>query len=409
MGIFFLVMLVPLYGKVLDRKTDLSGVTAEASPVDISVKGILDGSTQAALNSVWEERFPGKKALIKCRSQLLYSALSMSPNQNVLMGKDRYLFEPDYVYGALMSNVPYDLNYYAELGEKLGKLRDILAESGKELYVFVTPSKARFYDDKISSAYQILDRREEFGWDEYGKLKEAMDANGILYYDAVAYVAENLDRDLFASPPFYATGIHWSDSWGKSAAAEFLDFLRENSRYDLGSAYVKEEISPVPVFPATDLYDTLNLFTEAKDTWYRADIFPGEEGKDHPNVFARGGSFMGQSICPLIWLGVFGEDIYYENYYYYTDTFANYTQLSGFSAYEEADIDRYLGQSDILLLEVNEAAINRMSFGFIDYLLEHPEFCDGSISGDVSDAETASDPETSPGAKTSPEAESGVD
>lgn len=39
--------------------------------------------------------------------------------------------------------------FFDELGSKLNSLQKILSDNGKELYVLITPSKARFCEDKI--------------------------------------------------------------------------------------------------------------------------------------------------------------------------------------------------------------------------------------------------------------------
>ena len=99
-----------------------------------------------------------------------------------------------------------------------------------------------------------------------------------------------------------------------------------------------------------------------------------EEG-EHPNVFVRGGSFLSQSINGLIQAGLFGKDVHFENNYYFLDRYSKTKILSAFTSYDEfPEMPGLLAQSDILILEVNENAIQRMSFGFIDYVLTHPEW-----------------------------------
>jgi len=93
-------------------------------------------------------------------------------------------------------------------------------------------------------------------------------------------------------------------------------------------------------------------------------------------VFIRGGSFLGQSISSLVRADVFGSDVHFENNYWFLDKYTAKGTLSGFTAYDELPLDFLVGKSDIVILEVNEAAIANMSFGFMDYILEHPEYTD---------------------------------
>lgn len=375
--LLFGTMFLPLYGNLIDRKITLNGVTQSADVTKITKEGLMDGISQAELNSAWENGFPGRKGLIKLRSQMLYSIFKVSPNANIVIGRDNCLYEPSYIINSLMANGPYgDGSYYKELGQKLALLRELLAGNGKEFYVFITPSKARLCRDKIPARYEILDSVEEVGFTDYSKLVEALDENGILYFDSVAYLENNRNAGGLSAPVFFATGTHWSQSWGDTCAKGLLEMMAENSCYDLSTVTVTETECAEPVFPATDLYDTLNLITKADDTWYNAELLIDQEGADKPKLFARGGSFMGQSVSNLIWAGVFGDDVYFENYYYFRNRFSENVYISSFTAYDEADIDSFVGQADIVLMEVNESNVWGMGFGFIDYLLEHPEFAD---------------------------------
>ena len=85
---------------------------------------------------------------------------------------------------------------------------------------------------------------------------------------------------------------------------------------------------------------------------------------------------MGQSLSTLLRAGIFEKDVHFENSYCFTDQYNTIYNLSGFSAYDELNLDQLIGQSDILVLEVNDGAIPNMSWGFIEYLLEHPEYLD---------------------------------
>jgi len=374
-GIIVLTMMYPLFGIFLEDAVTLSGVTKETQQPEMTKSGVWDGSFQTWLNSWWEENFPGRGALIKLRNQMLYS-LGESPNANVIIGRDKYLYEPGYITAELMTDGPYERQYYDDIGERLEKLRDLLEEGGKELYVFITPSKADFFRDRIPARYMLLDSKGDYDFCQYSMLIENLEKRGIHYFDSVAYIREHMDKGEISAPLFYATGIHWSHPWGETCAKGLLEVMRSFSKYDLGEVSVTESESPEPVFPATDLYDSLNLIKKPSDTWYRSDMVLSKEGSDHPNIFIRGGSFMGQSTTSLIWTGLFAHDVHYENYFYMTDCYSDQVMLSGFTAYDEAPLDRLVGQSDIIVLEVNESAISSMSFGFIEYALEHPGILD---------------------------------
>ena len=94
---------------------------------------------------------------------------------------------------------------------------------------------------------------------------------------------------------------------------------------------------------------------------------------DAPGMLCRGGSFMGQSLSAIVRHGYFGKDVYMENDQIFT---GNFGERVIFHDYNEVDMGAYFKDIDLLVLEVNEPSISGMSFGFIDYVLEHPQVLD---------------------------------
>lgn len=375
--IFALTLMVPLYGGFLERNIVLSGVTASPEVVEITEETLGNGTYQTYLNDLWENNFPGKKILLNVRNQLLFSFCGISPNSNVVVGKDGYLYEPGYILAELQVEAPGTDEYFDNLSENLIALDALLNENDKELYIFITPTKAYFCDDYFPTRYELLSGKENYTETNYSKFLEMLEGTELSYFDSIQYIEENLDTEAIQSPIFWKSGIHWSHFWGGSAAGEFLSFMDENSKYDLSAVEVTETKSDLPTYPDTDLYDSLNLLDKVpNEDWYSATMNVVQNGEDYPNIFLRGGSFMGQSLSSLIRCGVFGEDVHFENNYYFLNKYAEAYYLSGYSAYDEMDLDTLVGKSDILVLEINEAQICNMSWGFIEYLLEHPEYLD---------------------------------
>ena len=88
---------------------------------------------------------------------------------------------------------------------------------------------------------------------------------------------------------------------------------------------------------------------------------------------------MGQSISGLISAGVFEQNVYFENNYYFVNNYSTMETISAYDAYEEiTEWTDLLKDADILILEINEANIYNFSFGFVDFLLEHPEYLEYS-------------------------------
>lgn len=358
-------------GTFLDEHFTLSGVTEDHPFPQISRETLWDGSFQEQFNSWFETHFPGRNLLIQIRGQLMYSLVRESPNENAVIGKDDYIFGTEYIAEYLPLVEPGDDAYFTDLKEKLERLQTILGEYDKELYIFITPSKAHLMADYIPWRYKVLKKDTKTN---YQRLRDMLEGSDLNYFDCCTFI-EQSEKDLQA-PLFYSTGVHWSRPWGMKCAVAFSEYLSQtSSRWDLSTLSLSEMPLNAPEWPDADIYSSMNLLQAPHEQYFTSSLTITEQ-KDTPNVFLRGGSFIGASLASLINAGVFNHDVHYENNFCYTDRYSNLVSLSSFTSYDEIDLDPLLGQSDILILEVNEAAAGRMSFGFIDYVMEYPELLD---------------------------------
>ena len=369
-GILCFLVVYPMLGKIkLDEKFQLNGVSAEVVRPESQIRGILDGSYQEEVENYLHNKISGKNLLVRIHNQILYSFFNVSSNDNVVIGKDKHLFEPEYIN--------YSLNMYGQpsdeeidiLVSKLEALDQLLASEGKELYIFITPAKTRYYKDKIPAIYQEFDNSSDVNL-AYDTFIAKIENSPLRYFDSINFIDTN--KDQYDFPLFYSTGIHWSRALGNTVAEEFNNYLCAKSQYDLGHIEVTLQKTSECKAPDADLYHILNLLLPTQLEYYDVD-FVTVPGSQQPSVFYRGGSFMGQSINSLILCRIFGDNIHFENNYYFTDYYSNAQTLSSFDAYEEFDVCGYLKNSDILILEVNEEKIFTMSWGFIDYILENYE------------------------------------
>lgn len=370
--LFFLLLLYPLAGGMTDAYFPLNGVVLEKEEPEFSVKKLCDGTYQNDVDAYLLNHVNGWNLAVKAYNQLLYSIFHVSSNDNVEIGLDNQLFEPEYLYYSLGIFPQPSNEEIQNLIGKLVALDKLLQENNKQLYLFITPSKARYYEEKAPAAYKFCSNVKEDGL-AYDKFIQGLDHTNLKVFDSIQYINQN--RQYFDFPLWYATGIHWSRALGSEVAVGFHKYLKESSGYDLGQIQVEQMKAPEPLNPDADLYNTLNLLVKPKEIYY-TQKFCMKDGDRKPNVFFRGGSFMGQSLKCLVDNHILGRTVYFENYYYTLDG-NKMEALSDFDSYDEMDIPAYIEQSDILVLEVNENKIWIMSWGFIDYILDYYGVAEG--------------------------------
>ena len=373
---FAAVLMMPILLRKVNAQFGLTGVSVQTERPILTKKGLLDGTVQEELNDYIAQNMPGRDLMIKVRNQMIFTLYSKSPNENIVIGKNNNLFEKEYVLKYEKVYPPADKEYVVDLCDKIAVIQDKLEAKGKELYLFITPTKVRYYEEDVPDIYRVA---SSFGerTGNYEVLMETLADYDFKVYDSIPVVAAYRETaDAAGMPLYYKTGSHWSLVVGAEVASGLGCFLDENSKYDFPDTHVEYAPVPEPLHPDSDIFNTFNVFTKPYDSYYSAELKAEDIGlaeEEKPNLFCRGGSFMGQTINHLINNGMFHLDTYVENTIYYRNRF---TEPGSFSDYGELNLKQELEQADIVILEVNEAHIPTMSFGLIDYLIEHPELLD---------------------------------
>ena len=362
------VLLSPLLLAGTDGRFAFHGVENKKEFPQITADSLLSGQAQTAFEEYVQQNLPGKPFMVRLRNEITFSLLGTVSNNNYSMNRDRNLFS--------WENVSYYLQYFAPVSEegagelvgKLERLEALLEKQGKQLYLFITPCKVRYMEDELPWVDKVMAPERQDG--NYERLTAALLGSGLKYFDSIAYMEEHRQEFDSRVPLFYRTGLHWSVYAGNVVGAAFGDFLEEKSGYNLQEMEVAAKPCEDPVYPDADSFEVFNLLQKPYDSYYEPVFTVTDETTDAPGMLCRGGSFMGQSLAALTRNHYFGKNVSIENKQVFTDEFAN---TVGFDSYDQLDLKEYFKDIDIVILEVNETAVSEMSFGFIDYVLEHPE------------------------------------
>ncbi len=340
----------------------LNGVTESVEKPEGKIETVLDGQWQSQCETWYQEQFNLKPPLIVAFNQFAWEAFHITTNQNLAVGNGNNLFEKTYIRNYLQIADVMEQDYFDTRMEQLTELEARLKAQGKHLMIYITPSKAEIYPEDIPWNYMLCSNRNQPT--NYEKLLEMLDKSGIPYYDSVPYVKQLKEEDNF--PVYPKTGIHWTQVTGSLVGQQLSDAIEKAFGYDLNELDISYQPCEVPLDPDADIFKTMNLLTEPYDEYYEPVYTLQVEGKDKPNVFFRGGSFMGQSVSHLIRANFFGTNVHMEN----ANVFVNcYSQLTTMSSYDELNWDELIGDKELYILEVNQGAIQNMGFGIIEYLL----------------------------------------
>lgn len=360
--IFLILLLSGLAFQLWGRRFDLYGVSAQSAFTE-DLSGIMDGTWQTEAENALNDQLVLRSWLIPLRNQISYSVFHTSAHDNIVLGKENYLYEENYILKELQITPSVSDEEMDLLVNRLTLLKDRLASCGKTLFVFITPSKAHIYPEYIPDSYISL-APEEPDTSTYSKLLSRLGESSIPYYDSVPFVLSEKDSAEYSVYP--TTGVHWSRVEGFAVTQKLMDSMEEQLDINLPEFELSWNITPTAIEPDRDAEQLLNLFHGEETVYYAPGVTITDAEKDSLSVLARGGSFMGTSIYHMMDFRFFDSTYYMEN-----TQLIDQGQISTFTSYEELPIAQQIEQADIILLEVNEEAIDRMSFGFIEYVLEN--------------------------------------
>lgn len=376
----FAVVLVggfALYVAGYTPTTALSGVYEKATlqvPEDGRelARSIGSGQLFSDLEAVYNQDYPLRPFSIKLNNTIDFLQ-GKSSNASVCMGKNHELYEYSYLWDYEMTERSWNGRANSEslrtIVERLSYIREELKESGKHVYVLITPNKADFTEANIPDRIAAAGNRDnENSQRNVDVLKQWLDEYDIPYFDSVEYLRDSLPSDVI---PFYRSGIHYSWAAGYYVAQALFARIEAETGLPMPKFDLRVEAQEGVVFPNRDLYDLLNTFPEITSAVYadqpQQQVYIDNLEASQVSVLMQGGSFLGPYIdMNTRYTGIFRLFDIIQNTIFlpYGDAMVSLGSIR--------DVDLTRVQNDqLFIFEVNEASAASMSFGFIDYLAEY--------------------------------------
>lgn len=245
-----------------------------------------EGSYQKSKENYLKETFGFRKPLLRMRYQWLYSAYAMSRVNEFAVGKEDYVFQNRYIRADQGRDFVGLEQVKADVAQ-LKLVQTAMKKEGKELLVFITPSKTLYHQEYLYPDQQAW---TDSATNYKAYLKE-LKAQGVATVDLNAWFL--VLKDTTTYPLFPKTGIHFSSYGAALAADSLVNYWEQVLGKDL------------PDFGWSSLDVTHELRDEdgdlewAMNLWYKIPslkmAYPQleikEEGKYKPRVLTIGDSF----------------------------------------------------------------------------------------------------------------------
>ncbi len=371
LGILFFPFIVKTLN-LFDEKP-LGGTWISAEKPIFTDSTWFSGEFQQKQEQYLNENIGLYKTLVRLNNQLKFSLYKKVNAEKVVVGKNNYLFEENYILAALGKDFVGEESL-KELVKKFKRAQSILDEYNiKILYVFA-PGKATFFKEYIPEKYY---REGVNPRTNYSTLVKLLNENKIDYIDFNKYFLEIKNASPY--PLFPKAGIHWSTYGMYIAADSIIKKVEKDLGKDLPEVIVNEfEISEEQRNPEYDLGNLINILFPIKTYPLSYPKFTyKKENKYLPKVLVIGDSFYWNIYYSGIASNVFnGLDFYYYNSKYYNDGTANpKSEVNTIEYFKE--ISKY----EYIIILQTDGGLNNFGFGVFDKIITSYSY--GEISPGV--------------------------
>lgn len=362
--LLFLGMLcVPLVQMMftLTEVEPLKGAVEVTEKPTFKLEDWFDGEYQNDFEHYVNDSIGYRPWFVRLHNQLRFSIFKKPQAKGVVVGKENYLYEVNYV----KAYNGEDFIGTEKVKEQVGRiktLQDKLAALNKTLIVCLAPSKGMYYPEYFPKS-EIKPKTDSTNYKRYQQLLAQEAVNHIDMNKWFLEMQDTSDCILF---PKY--GIHWS-YYGMLLSADSLISYIENKRNITMPhiEFTKINHSTEPKYTDYDIAEGMNLMykMESDTMCYPELSFTKTDEAEQPKTLVISDSFywgmfntgMGSTVFSLGGFWYYNEQIY-------PDTYESPITVG------EVDIAQRVLDNDVVILMSTDANLSNFSWGFVENVLE---------------------------------------
>ena len=311
-----------------------------------------------------EEHIGFRNFFVRLNNQVNYSLYNVSENPNMVIGKNKCIFEEGYILARLGRNFIGKKQIDERLRRTLWVQQYLKKEKNIDLVIVFEPGKGSYHEKYIPDRYRPWEK-EESNYDYYiQRCRES----GIQHLDLCQYFLNLRDTVKYPLVPMY--GVHWS-TYGMDLAADtlmrYIEDLRKIDMPDFNFPRINHSAQSKDVDGEWDAEQAMNLlfrlpFTEMA---YPELQFGDTTGKHKPRVLTIADSYYWSMYNSGIPQHCFKD---HQFWYYYKDVYPYI--WDGSHPVSNLDVKGIVEQQDVILIMVTEMNLYRAFWQFTDDLYQ---------------------------------------
>ena len=358
-GVFFLLMWSQQLF-IWKKVWPLNGDYTPAVDTTLTVNGWWSESFQHQRSDYLNDNFGFRNYFVRLHNQIRFSLFKKMSANSVVIGKEGFLFEQNYVNAALGKDY-VGRDTISDRVQKLKNISDSLAAYGVKTLVILAPGKGSYFPE-----YLLDDSIKNPSHTNYADYRDELKKQAVPFIDFNYWFRSMKDTSRY--PLYGKTGIHWS-YYGVSLVTDSLSrylekFLnRPMNHMKFGSFSFSKKIE---FETDRDLENGLNLIFDMDRFSMAYPKISFDDVGEKPHSIMIADSYYWQIFGTGFANDVFENPIYW---YYFNEQYSG--DGSPEKPIKDVNVMEELKKTNVLLIMSTDANLSRFDFGFTDQVYSY--------------------------------------
>lgn len=360
-GILLLLMSLPMIQHFTQfaNEKGLKGAVINSSYDTLTVKNWLTQDYQKNTAKYVNDNVGFRPDFVRINNQIDFSLYRKANAKGVIIGKEWYLYEYNYIRAYLGQDFVGD-SIIEEKTRRLKFIQDTLKKQGKELLVVFAIGKGSYLPEFFPDSIQMTKTRTN-----YEAYIENFENSGIQFIDFQRWFLDKKDTTKY--PIYGKGGIHWSKYAEILAADSILKKMKSMSNLSFPDLIIDGfDVETKNKNGDYDIGEGLNILGQAETfpMAYPRFRIENPENNKSKTLFVADSYYWGMFNYGFS-KNLFNDgQFWFYNQAIYPDSFEEPLYVNDINVQKEVE------KNDIIILLSTDANLYKFAFGFIDELYE---------------------------------------